>query len=369
MNTPAIHQALRFYRHPEEMAWLGFPDSDLPDGMSDLLRICSSEKQLVEFSKKNELDATELSLAIFNFIEKTLLNEKNTNEKILGTDKFSTLQTQDFHYELLMKIYSLDNNKRPESERHLALITIAYQQLKKKSDEQRDVVKFSEYRKPITNKNHNPQSSEIQISNSKTAMAILSVITICSLVAMTGKFYGTSDSEIVSNSLIEENIAREIKAEDNIVNQNSPELIKLVSSIPARKNTNNNITKPTIKATSTLLQALLKDLEIAYEKGDVDTIKPILANAPEIQNQTAEQLNDKLETLFEITSERKMVLFDFDWTDASGALQGKGSFISRYQLVGEKKWLTRQGTALVSAQKIDNQLKVTQLIFQNQPID
>ncbi len=124
-----------------------------------------------------------------------------------------------------------------------------------------------------------------------------------------------------------------------------------------------------MQATSTKLQTLLKELEGAYEEGNVDAIKPILANAPEIKSQTDKQINDKLETLFEITSERKMVLFDFNWTDVSGTLVGKGKFLSRYKLIGEKKWLTREGTASVSAKKHHNKLTITQLILENQSID
>ena len=64
-----------------------------------------------------------------------------------------------------------------------------------------------------------------------------------------------------------------------------------------------------------------------------------------------------------------MLLFDFSWTDVSGELEGKGRFLSRYQLIGENEWLTREGTALVSAQKIKNNLKVTQFNLENQSID
>ena len=64
-----------------------------------------------------------------------------------------------------------------------------------------------------------------------------------------------------------------------------------------------------------------------------------------------------------------MVLFDFNWTNISGALKGEGKFISRYQLVGENNWLTREGHALVSAQKVNKKLKITQLILENQTIE
>jgi hypothetical protein len=121
--------------------------------------------------------------------------------------------------------------------------------------------------------------------------------------------------------------------------------------------------------TDTQLQFLLKNLETAYEKGTVALIKPILANTPEIKGQTDQELSHKLETLFEITSERKMLLFNFEWKDVDGQLKGKGKFISRYHLVGEEKWLSREGIATVTALQTGKQLKITQLELENKSID
>ncbi len=358
MNTPAIHQALRLERKPEEMAWLCFPDSDLPEGLNDLLRIAASPEQLKEFADNNDLDSDLLSTAVFNFIEKVLLNEKNSNEKILGANKFSTSQIQKFHYQLLMKIYHPDLSTRPGADYYSSLITNSYQQIKTKQDHQ-DTISFSEQRKAPASYYQASKKTEAQISNTKTAVAIFSVIGICSLVAMTGKFYGNSNLELVQTDIETQNIVQEV----------DPNLQQLMKVTTIKSNSVAEPKRPSIKATSTALQSLLKDLEIAYEDGNVDVIKPILANAPELKNQTEKQLNDKLETIFEITSERKMVLFDFNWKSVSGQLEGKGKFISRYQLVGEKKWLTREGTALVTAQKNNDTLKITQLVLENQDIE
>ena len=67
MNTPAIHQAMRLEKHPEEMAWLCFPASDYPDGITDLLKLCSSKERLIEFSNANGFDPEDLSKSLFNF--------------------------------------------------------------------------------------------------------------------------------------------------------------------------------------------------------------------------------------------------------------------------------------------------------------
>jgi len=358
MNTPAIHQALRLEKQPDEMAWLCFPDSDLPDGINDLLRIAASPDLLLEFAEKNDLDSEELSTAIFHFIEKVMLNEKNSDEKILGTNKFSTSQTQKFHYQLLMKIYHPDLSKRPGADYYSSLITNSYQQLKTKEDHQ-DSISFSEQRKAPQSYYEASKKAETQISNAKTAVAIFSVIGICTLVAMTGKFYGNTDLELVSSNNQVQNIVQEATT-------NPQQIMKLTS---VKSDVIIEPAKPSIKASSTALQALLKDLESAYEEGNIDVIKPILANAPDLQDQTEKQLNDKLETIFKITSERKMVLFDFNWTSVSGVIEGQGKFLSRYQLTGENKWLTREGIASVIVQRNNNKLNVTQLVLENQNIE
>ena len=358
MNTPAIHKAIRLEKHPEEMAWLCFPDSDFPEGMSDLLRLASSHDLLVEFANTNGFDSDELSISLFNFIEKTMLNEKNSDEKILGTDKFTPSQTQKFHFQLLMKIYHPDSSKRPNAENYSVLITKAYNDLKKKEEEQ-DLIRFSEHRRTPKNYQHAANSHETHLSYTKTAIAIISALTIILMVSMTGKLYDPANPELITKN----------KDDKNIVQNNEVDPQQLMKVTTLKTKISSAPAKPSIQASSTTVQSLLKELEVAYEEGNVGLIKPILANAPDIKDQTEKQLNDKLETIFQITSERKMVLFDFNWTNVSGKLEGKGKFLSRYQLLGENEWLTREGTALVSAQKINNKLKITQLILENQTID
>lgn len=354
MNTPAIHQAMRLEKYPEEMSWLCFPDSDFPEGVSDLLRLCSSKLQLIEFANTNRFDPDQLSTGLFNFIEKAIVNESNCDEKVLGTDKFASSQLQKFHYQLLMKIYHPDLSNRPDAEYYASLVTKAYQNLKE-NEKTQEIICFSENRRPPSSYYQTTKKAETQISNTKTVIAIVSAVTIFSLVANVGEFFDPSNPKlIISSSEIQENISK-------------PKSLIKVTVVKSEKNQNTEI--QTIQATSTKLQMLLKDLEGAYEDGNVDTIKPILANSPGIKNQTEKQLIDKLETLFEITSERKMVLFDFNWTAVSGTLKGKGKFLSRYKLVGERKWLTREGTAQVTAEKINERLKITQLILENQTIE
>lgn len=364
MNTPAIHQAMRLKRQPEDMAWLCFPDSDLPDGVTDLLRLCSSKELLAEFADTNGFDSEQLSIGLFNFIENVIVNKNNSDEKILGTDSFASLQLQKFHYQLLMKVYHPDHSTRPNAEEYTTTITKAYQRLKEKQKSQ-EKISFSESRRPPKSYYQATKKAETHISNTKTAIAMISAITIFAVVAMTGKFYDPANPELINADKSELNNTSEIIADNDVIEAQN--LIKIISARP--KNNQSNEIK-TIEATNTKLQKLLKNLEVAYEEGIVSVIKPILANAPEIQDQSEKELNDKLETLFEITSERKMVLFDFTWTaTTTGIIKGKGKFLSRYKLVGETKWLTREGAASVSANNINNNLKITQIILENQSID
>jgi len=52
MNTTAIQQAFQLYKHPEQMQWLSSPDTQLPEGVTDLLRLSASKERLNQFSKK-----------------------------------------------------------------------------------------------------------------------------------------------------------------------------------------------------------------------------------------------------------------------------------------------------------------------------
>jgi len=356
MNTPAIHQAMRLNKDAEDLAWLFLPDSDLPEGISDLLRLCASPELLNEFADNNGFDSDELANGLFNFIEKVMLDEKNSNEKILGGDKFSSAQMLKFHYKLLMKMYHPDHSDRPNAEYYSSIVTTSHHQLKEKQKLQ-DSISFSESRKPPQSYYRATNTASTQISNAKTALALVSAFGILVLVSMAGKLYGPSNSELIVNK--EAAVQQEIIVEEK-------NLIKVTA---VKTNKTESIIPSVINASSNDLQTLIKDLEFAYEKGDVDVIKPILANTPEIKNQTDEQLNDKLETLFEITNERKMLLFDFDWTSTSSILKGQGKFLSRYKLTGETKWLTREGKAFITAKNINNKLKITQLTLENQSFE
>ena len=121
MKNLAIHQALRLYKYPDEMAWLCFPDSELPEGTTELLRLCTSIKQREEFAEVHDLDSEMLHQALLNFVEKAMVIDGNSDEKILGTKLVNTTftnrieseETLKLHYQLLMKIFHPDVNSNP----------------------------------------------------------------------------------------------------------------------------------------------------------------------------------------------------------------------------------------------------------------
>ena len=340
------------------MAWLYYPDSDLPEGMTDLLRITASPELLEKFAENNNLQANELSNSLFNFIEKVMLNEKNTNEKILGADKLTSVQCQKYHYQLLSSIYDPASSKRENADKYLALITTAHQEIIANTKEQEQIC-FSEHRRTQNHSHVAVAQAQTKQSYAKTAVALFSAFAVITLVSMAGKLSDPANPEIITQN----------KTNNTIIENETLDKRNIVKVTTLKTKISAAPTRPAIQANSLDVQSLLKGLETAYEQGNVDTIKPILANAPDIQDQTEKQLNDKLETLFEITNERKMVLFDFKWADVAGNLEGKGKFLSRYLLVGESEWINREGTAFVKAQLIDNELKVTQLKLENQTID
>ena len=353
MNTHAIYQAIRLSNYPDEMAWLCFTDSELPEGITDLLRLCTAKKLLNDFAEKKNIDSDTFHKILLNFIEKAILVEGNPDEKVLGLEKSCSEEKRKLHYQLLMRIYHPDINSSPQAAYFSTIITKAYQQLKKhdKIAPHRSSINVSENRMPPKSYYRATQKAESQISNTRSAIAVVTAIFIFTLVALMGHLYDPANPEFISIST-------------NIENLNT---IDKSASNSFRKATLNSADDSGI--TDTELQFLLKNLETAYEKGVVALIKPILANTPEIKGQTDQELSDKLETLFEITSERKMLLFDFDWKNINGHLRGKGKFISRYHLVGEEKWLNREGIATITALQTGKQLKITQLELENNTTD
>ena len=370
MNTTAIQQAIRLYKHPKEMQWLGFPETLLPDGVTDLLRLYASKQKLTKFAEKLHLNKNILNNVLSNFIEVVILKEKNSYEKQLGLLESDTSETYKLHYKLLMKIYHPDRNTSPNAAAISSNITKAYQHLKNKRTDNLGTLKSQKKassRTPPNSFYRATLQAEQQISRTRNAFVAISALSFVAIITLALNLYQPDKPQLVINSADKQFLTVSTKENTkpsntlngvNDVANNAITLAKLDVAIP------NNIPE-------SQLQQLLHKLETAYEKGDVKQIKPILENAPEIRNQTDAEIKAKLETLFKITSDRKMLLFNVDWRYISNhQLRGQGKFLSRYLLMGEEQWLTREGNAILTADISENrQLKITSLKLENKTIE
>lgn len=352
MNTSAIHQAIRLNKYPKEMEWLSLPDATYPEGITDLLLLCSSSDRMQHFSQKYHIQTDTLNKILLNYIEKIILKETNTSENLFGLEKWTEFDLIRKHYKLLIKIYHPDINSSSFAKNQSSRITTAYNELKKNKD-----ISGTHF-KNITLSRVPPHrfysaSSEVKQQNSSLKNAFFTM-TILALVSLT----------IILTQLIEPNNPQIIAK----TNEGRPSQIRTKPFKNTFSMTQLRGNLPSFTS-DYALQDMLRDIEGYYEKGAVAQIKPILANLPEISSQSDEQIQAKLETLFKITQERKMLLFDFDWLNISGTYKGSGKFFSRYQIIGEKIWKTRKGNASITAELVNGQLNIISFKLENNDIN
>jgi len=358
MDTSAIHQAIRLNKYPDEMKWLTQSDAEFPEGITDLLRLCASNKKITLFAKKYHIETELLRSILLNFIDKVILNESNTGKRLLGLDSWSDADTVKLHYQFLIKIYHPDLNTSIHANEQTTRITKAYSELKDSPyTNESEFKNITLSRVPPKSFYSATQSAEMQISGFKTAFFTLLGLTVISIALITSYLFAPSNGELISKTTASETLnPQDVSMPTVNVFNNTFSMAKLDEK-------ENPLTK------DISLQGMLRDLEAYYENGNVEQIKPILANSPEIENQTDEQIQAKLETLFKITQERKMLLYDFEWLNVSGNIQGSGKFLSRYQMVGEKNWETRKGIAKITAQQQDQQLHIISFKLDNNTIE
>lgn len=351
MNTSAIHQAIRLNKYPDEMEWLTLSDSEYPEGITDLLRLCASTKRMESFSQKYHIGTDVLSKILLNFIRKVILKETNSEEKLLGLDSYSDAELIKFHYQLLIKIFHPDVNTSSYASSQTSRITNAYNHLKRASKPSEIEFKnITLSRVPPKSFYNATRKAEQQISGFKTAFLAMTGIALVSVAIIITQLIAPNKPELVSRT-------------DTISSSPDKNVFESTFSLTKLENTFE------IDTSDLALQNILRDLEGYYENGTVEQIKPILANSPEIGNQSDEQIQAKLETLFKITQERKMLLYDFEWLNISGNMKGSGKFLSRYQMIGEESWKTRKGNAFVTAEDTKGQLNITSFKLENTTID
>ncbi len=362
MNTSAIHQAILLNKYPLEMEKLTSLDADFPEGITDLLRLCASTQKLCSFSKKYDINVKTLRGILLNFIDKIILSDVNKGKRLLGLDAWEdTSKNNEIlkrHYQLLIKIYHPDTNTSEHANDQTIRINEAYKSLKVTSSN------FAADYKNITLSSVPPKSFynasktvEHQISSFKTAFTILTGLALISVAIFASYLLDPSKPEIITQTV-------SVGSTQQIPTTANTSTIKNVFS-KARLDTNAH----SAITDDANLQIELRNLEEYYEDGNVKRIKQILANSPETENQTDEQIQAKLVTLFKITQERKMLLYDFEWLNISGKTYGTGKFLSRYQMIGENSWVTRKGNAEVTVKELNKKLSITSFSLENNPID
>ncbi len=383
MNTTAIRQAIKLYKHPLEMSGLAAVHASLPSGITDLLRLCASDKRLEIFSEERNIDSDMLYNVLTHFIENVLFKEGCSSYKILGVDQSHQNSTDNIvndnlikdslinnsaeklrlHYQLLMNIYHPDRNRSSSSAFYASKISRAYDVLKRDKanagisspTSSTTTVKDSYYYEPPKSYYQATNKAQQQINQTQNTFFALAGVAFLTLITAAIYLNQPDSSRLI------------------VRNQTPvPETISLATAqtLAAGEHTNfQNASINNHKISGKIMQTLLHKLEKAYEQGNVEQITPILANAPELKQQSTEELSDKLETLFKITKDRKMVLYDFSWVNIAGNIQGQGQFLSRYLLEGDDQWQTRTGPATVSA-KIDgdNMIHITTLDMNDQAI-
>ena len=334
------------------MEWLTLPDAPYPEGISDLLQLCSSYERMEHFSLKYHIETNKLKSILLNFIEKVILKETNTAERLFGLEKWADFDLLRKHYKLLIKIYHPDINSSPFASAQTSRITTAYNALKNSRNVTETNFKNITLSK-VPPKHYYSHSSTLKKQNSslKSAFFVVAILVLLSLTVIVTQLFETNKPQL---------IAKASKAK--LTKEISPSFTNTFSMTQLRGSLSS-------LTPDLALQDILRDLEGYYENGAVEQIKPILANLPEISSQSDEQIQAKLETLFKITQERKMLFFDFDWLNISGTYKGSGKFLSRYQIIGEDIWKTRKGDASVTAKLVNGQMSIVSFKLENNDIN
>ncbi|MEE9444894.1 MAG: J domain-containing protein [Cocleimonas sp.] len=365
MKTPALHQAIRLYKYPKEMEWLTFPESELPEGVTDILRLSASPKKLHDLSLLFKIKETLLKKVMMHFIEEVLLTTTNPDYKFIGLNHNHDDAKRKLHYQLLMKIYHPDKNASEDAADKTSKITTAYKKLntvltidKNTHNIIRDA---SDPRTPPNSFYRATQQAEQSLSQTKNSFYAVASLALFSLVSVALYFSLSSTPELI--------------VQNKVSTPPSSVASKAVTDIKLNSNIQNIMGQPQLASISNIndlephLEILLHQLEKSYESGNVEKIEPILSNTPEISSQTSEQISAKLKTLFEITQERKMLLYGFSWKNLAGTIQGEGKFLSRYQFTNEDQWLTREGVALINAEIQGKKLNIISLQLNNRNIE
>jgi DnaJ-domain-containing protein 1 len=131
VKSEAIRHAIKLHNEPALLSRFSDPFRQLPDGITELLRIVSSDGALKRISNKNNLNALRFRRILLNYIETVLFQECNSDLRKLGLDQGADSALQKLHYKLLMNIFHPDKLSNDLSSPHYAqIISKAYKRIR-----------------------------------------------------------------------------------------------------------------------------------------------------------------------------------------------------------------------------------------------
>lgn len=132
MKSEAIRCAIKLHAEPALLARFDDPFRRLPRGITELLRLVSSDAAMQQISKKNNLNADRFKKILLNYIEAILLQDHNSDFRKLGLEQYADRSQQKRHYKLLMNIFHPDKRNNNSSQYHYytQLISQAYKGVK-----------------------------------------------------------------------------------------------------------------------------------------------------------------------------------------------------------------------------------------------
>ncbi len=164
MKSEAIRCAIKLYFEPTLLARFSDPFRQLPRGITELLRLVSSDKALKKISALNHLHADLFRTILINYIEIVLLREENSDLRKLGLTHKSDLAQCKLHYKLLMNIFHPDKAQHKTNPHYYTqFITRAYKNIKN-NPQSFNVTKTSLLHRASTIQKH----SNAQLNSNKT---------------------------------------------------------------------------------------------------------------------------------------------------------------------------------------------------------
>lgn len=131
MKSEAIRHAIKLNTEPELQSRFSDPFRQLPHGITELLRIVSSDSALRRVSSKNNLNASRFKTILLNYIEIVFFQKNNSDLRKLGLDQGADSALQKLHYKLLMNIFHPDKLSSDLSSPHYAqIISKAYKRIR-----------------------------------------------------------------------------------------------------------------------------------------------------------------------------------------------------------------------------------------------